>query len=125
MLSEDFIVYSLSVYWLFHLVSRSDIMEAPRNWAFRVFPYSLSYPLTCAYCMSFWIGLFVGLPIMYDIIGFSALPVCLLAAPVFNLLLDLEISSLIKANQEGPEIKTYTTVQSGTSTIGTDQKSNP
>jgi hypothetical protein len=69
--------------------------------------------------MSFWLGLVAGIPIMYDILGLEAVPMCLLAAPVFNLLLDLSVRALLKVNEEPqqyPETKSYTTT-CGTSSI--------
>ena len=110
MLIDNFILYSLSVYWFYHLVSRSDIMERPRNWAFRVFPDTVVYPLNCSYCMTFWIGVLGGLPFMYNLVGLAAVPICLFAAPTFNLVLDLGVKALIKVNEESKTVTTSTYV---------------
>ncbi len=91
-------LYSLSIYWLFHLLTRADLLSAPRRWVFSTFPSWLTYPLGCAYCFTFWVGLFFAVATTFWV-GVVAIPFCLLAAPVFNLVLDLGVRALIRANE--------------------------
>ncbi len=104
------ILYSLAVYFAFHLASRADILAKPRAWVFRKLPSWLVYPLTCAFCFTFWLTLGSNL------LGFIATDlIVLLAAPVVNMVLDLIVRALIRAN-EPPLVK----VESPGLTFGTD-----
>jgi hypothetical protein len=95
---ETLILYSLSVYWLYHILSRADILKRPRAWAQRVLPSWLSYPLTCAFCFTWWVGVVSTLVVMVwaGVIVFS--PIHLFAAPVVCYVLDLVVQGLIRYN---------------------------
>lgn len=92
------IVYSLVIYSLFHILSRSDLLNRPRTWAVRVLPGWMTYVLNCPFCMTFhagWIFPLIGLLFT----GTLALSVTyLLAAPVVNLVLDQVIQALFRHN---------------------------
>ncbi len=70
---------------------------------------------SCAFCSTFWVGVFV-LGLSYFVIGSVALPVCLFAAPVFNLILDLGVRALIKFN-EPPLLANEAGIASNTASV--------
>ncbi len=90
----SFFVYCLSVYWLYHLLSRADLLSRPRNWFIQTAPKWLSYPLSCAFCFTFHFGWIVG---VVGLVQLSLLTLC--AAPVFNMAVDLVIRGLIRWNE--------------------------
>ena len=47
---------------------------------------------------------------MYNLVGLAAVPICLFAAPTFNLVLDLGVKALIKVNEESKTVTTSTYV---------------
>lgn len=110
---EALLIYSLSLYLVYHVVSRSDLLTKPRAWAFRMLPGWLTYPLTCALCATWWMG------IAGSIVGLIVAPWwMLLAAPVVNMVLDLIVKALMRAN-ESPVMGEGKTVTSGDQSITT------
>ncbi len=88
------ILYSLAIYMVFHVASRSDILAKPRGWVLRTLPGWLVYPLSCGLCFTFWLTL-VG-----NLLGFVRVDlIVLFAAPVVNMVLDLVVRALIRANE--------------------------
>lgn len=88
------IVYALIIYWLFHVIARSDILAHPRAWVLRTLPAKLTYPLSCSFCFTIWTGILLTVT---GVVGFS--PTVLFAAPVVNLVLDLCVRAFIRANE--------------------------
>lgn len=91
---DQLVVYSLSVYFFFHLFGRSDILAGPRGWANKVFPSALTYPLNCSFCFTWWVGVGVTVATSLYLGVFFVSPIVLLGAPVLNLLLDRAIERL-------------------------------
>lgn len=111
---ESLLVYALSVYALFHVVGRSDLLAKPRAWALRVLPAKVTYPISCAFCFTIWTSLFLA-ALMWVLTGFVfASHLSLLAAPVINLLVDLLVKALERAANGSPTA--YPTSQTVTST---------
>ncbi len=86
----------LAVYFVFHLVSQSDLFEKVRRLARTVLPSWLTYPLDCAFCFTFhtlWV--LEGLLWMTGNtdVGIESV-ILLLTAPVINLVLDLAVRSM-------------------------------
>lgn len=50
-------IYSLSVYFFFHIISQADILSKPRNWIIKTFPWWMTYWTQCAFCFTFWVGI--------------------------------------------------------------------
>lgn len=91
---EELIIYALAVYALFHVAARSDLLTRPRAWVVRTLPGWLTYPLGCAFCFAWWSTWVLG------ILGIASLNVVTLcAAPVVNLILDLVVCALRRANE--------------------------
>lgn len=96
---DALLTWALTVYCAFHVLGRSDLLRRPREWAQRRLPRKLTYPLTCAFCFAFWCGLaltaaaslYMGTPILSATILF--------AVPIFNMVLDLAVRALLKANE--------------------------
>ncbi len=104
---ESLILYALAVYFLFHVAARSDLLTRPRAWVTRTLPGWLTYPLGCAFCFTWWSTWVLG------ILGITSLNVVTLcAAPVVNLILDLVVCGLRRAN-EPPVIASSTTTARG------------
>lgn len=96
---------------VYHVLSRADILAKPRTWVLRTFPGWLTYPLSCSLCFTFWTSVALG------ILGIVPLGVVtLLVAPVINLVLDLVVKALIRAN-EPPVIGEGKTVTQGDMSI--------
>lgn len=95
---DTLILYSLSVYFLFHVISRADITSAPRTWVLARLPKPLSYALTCPFCFAWWlgVGLTLCLALFQGVIMVSVLHLC--ATPVLCYLLDLIIQALVRVN---------------------------
>lgn len=109
---ESLIIYALAVYWLFHVIARSDLLARPRAWVLRVLPSKVTYPLSCSFCFAGWIGILLTVT---GIVWFS--PAVLFAAPVINLVLDLCIRALIRAN-EPPVLLTPISSETTVTTTG-------
>lgn len=106
---DNFIIYCLSIYFFFHLFGRSDIAAPLRCGLSKVLPSWLLYIGKCSYCFTFWVSLIIsGVVSWYA--GFWVIPYFLLAAPVFNLLLDLAVQGLMARTA----ISTTMTVSSST-----------
>ena len=87
------IVFCLSVYFLFHVLSRSDLLNRPREWAYKTLPSWVTYVLGCAFCFTWWAALFAS---FIGAIPWAA--TYLFAAPVVNLLVDQVLQMLLRAN---------------------------
>ncbi len=96
---DHLLTYALTVYLSYHVASRSELLRRPREWARAHLPRKLTYPLQCSLCWSWWCGLAitVALWLSSGILMLSAS--ILFAAPVFNMVLDLAVRALIKANE--------------------------
>ncbi len=96
---ESIILYVLSIYFAFHVLSRSDLLARPRDYILRSFPKWLTYPLGCCFCFTFWVGVAygIGIAVSTGVIMFSVLQ--LLVAPVLGYLLDLCVQVLIRAGR--------------------------
>ncbi len=91
---EALLIYALCCYLVYHVLARSDLLAKPRAWAFRSLSGWLTYPLTCALCATWWLG------VAGSVVGFISAPFwMLLAAPVVNMVLDLIVRLLIRANE--------------------------
>ena len=95
---DQLLFYSLAVYLVFHVINRSSILESTREWGRKVCPRWVGQLLSCALCFTFWIGVlwtaWLRISTGDIIISVSTL----LAAPVVNLVLDLVVNVLLKAN---------------------------
>lgn len=85
---DDLLIYSLGVFFFYHLVAHSDLLKSPREWAIRVLPSWMTYPLSCPFCATWWITVFLC------IISLQFLPVFLLCAPVINYVIGLTTDAL-------------------------------
>ncbi len=99
---EQLIIFSLSVYWLFHVLSRSDILAKPRELAARHAPKWLTYIFHCAFCFTWWVA--IGLTLAQWVMsGWMVINlVIIFGAPVVNMMLDLVVKALIRANEPPP-----------------------
>lgn len=88
------IVYTLTVYFIYHVVARSDLLARPRQWLVARLPGWLAYPLECAFCLSWWIGASLTAGAMVTTGTLSIDPVILCAAPVLCYLIGLTSSAL-------------------------------
>lgn len=115
---ETLIFPALFVYFLYHVLTRSDLCAPARAWAKPFAPQWLVYIASCPLCFSFWAG--VGYTIWTVVTtGFLIFfPILLLAVPVFNMVLDLVVKALIRAN-EPPVIGEGKTVTEGDRSIST------
>ncbi len=95
---DSLILYSLSIYFAFHVIARSDIMSQPRAVFERVAPSWLVYVSKCAFCFTSWVGLAAAVCGSLWV-GTVVVPMYLLAGPVVNLLVDLAVRALIRANE--------------------------
>ncbi len=91
---EALLIYSLACYMVYHVVGQSDLLAKPRAWVLRTLPGWLTYPLSCALCFTFWLTLAGNLSgfVQTDLI-------VLFAAPVVNMVLDLVVRWLVRANE--------------------------
>lgn len=113
---EGLIYFAIAVYFLFHLVSKSDLLARPREWLVKTLGPTLSYPLSCVFCWSWWLTLITA---VFANPGFPLPIVTVTFVPVFNLVLDSLITKL-KADVEkssvtindsdrfAPIVQTYT-----------------
>lgn len=91
---DNFIIYCLSIYFFFHLFGRSDIAAPLRCGLSKILPSWLLYIGRCSFCFSFWVGLIASIFVSWYA-GLLVIPYFILAAPVFNLVLDLIVQSLL------------------------------
>lgn len=95
---DTLVIYSLSIYWIFHVLSRSDLMSRPRKVFNDVAPQWMVYISQCAFCFTSWIGLLAATCVSLWV-GVLVVPLYILAGPVINLMLDLFIRILIVKSQ--------------------------
>lgn len=115
---EATLLYALALYLVFHVASRAEILSKPRGWVLRVCPGWLTYPLGCALCFSWWLALVLN---VLDIVPVSLM--VFLAVPVVNMVLDLMVRALIRAN-EPPVLGEGKTIWEGSTGISTWRASN-
>lgn len=91
-------VYSLSIYFFFHVWNRSSLLLRPRNWVNKTFWHFLVEMSQCSFCFTFWFGLcLVGFSFIF--LPFAVFPIFFFAAPVINFILDVIIVKLTKENK--------------------------
>lgn len=73
-----FLLYCLSIFFVYHLYNRSDIAESARQWAATHLHEHVLYALGCAFCLTFHVSL-IG-----AVVGLVP-AIWVLAAPVINL----------------------------------------
>lgn len=105
---DQLLTYALTVYLAYHVVSRSELLRRPREWAKAKLPAKLVYPLGCALCWTWWCGLALTAGIWIGTGTLLLSATVLFAAPVFNMVLDLAVRALLKAN-EPPQFTISTT----------------
>lgn len=110
---DHLIVFALSVYWLYHLLTRSDLTATLRAWVLSWAPGWLAYIGTCVFCFTFHVALLLTL---LGVINASIVALC--AAPVVNMVLDMVVRWLIRAN-EPPVMGEGQTVTQGDQSITT------
>ena len=93
-LSSQLVIYCLSVYFFFHLASRADLFAKPRAALVKVLPNFATYPLTCCFCFTWWVGLGVSVVLSFYLWTIFLSPMLLMAGPVFNLVLDKIVTRL-------------------------------
>lgn len=93
---DEILIYSLVIYFFFHVFSRSDLLAKPRLWAQSSLPGWTTYPLSCCFCFSFWVTIVVALAISLTSFGFVSSSGFLFVPPVINYFLDLVARSAIK-----------------------------
>ncbi len=104
---EALLIHCLFIYWLFHVLTRSDLLATPRAWFLLVMPKWVGYVATCAFCFTFhtaWIYMVLQM-VLTGWLVFQ--PLYLFAAPVINMVLDLVVRALIRINEPPvmPELK--------------------
>src|SRR4051812_32749036 len=114
---ESLILWCLGVYFVFHVLARSDILVRPRNWLVKVLPSWMTYPLGCAFCFSFHVGWMVTLLVLITTGWFILDFARLLVAPVINLIVDLCVRALMRANETPVVTTTVSTTQAGDRTV--------
>jgi hypothetical protein len=82
-------VYSLMVYFFYHLIAESTILSAPRAWVTRVAPPWMTYPLRCPLCFTWWVGALTTLAFRWNTDIWVFDPLTLFIAPVINMFLGL------------------------------------
>jgi len=87
------IYLAVAIYFAFHVASRSDIAALPRKWVKEMLGPTLSYPLDCVFCMSFWTCVAIWLLLTPT---FPLPLVAITFIPTFNMVLDLLIEKLRK-----------------------------
>lgn len=104
------ILYSFIVYFFYHIIHRSDLFKSPRAWMTMALHPKLVYIFNCAFCMTFWVGLFIAV-IGWLFTGHFLISIGLFTvAPVINLILDLAVQGLIRYNS--PPMITFNTAVS-------------
>lgn len=119
----NLIIYCLSIYFFFHLFGRSDIAAPLRCGLSKVLPSGLIYIGQCAFCFTFWVGLVVSVVVSF-FAGLVVIPYFLFAAPVLNLVLDLVVKALLRANSTTASLTASTTGLSQTYTGLNSDESN-
>src|ERR1035437_4730536 len=95
----NLLIFSLTIYFFFHIWTRSDLIARPREWILSHVPQWLAFLVTCSFCFTFhvaWLGT-IALWILTGNLFFS--PAILFAAPVINLVLNLVVKVLIRENE--------------------------
>lgn len=88
------VIYTLTVYFLWHVAARADIVAAPRRWLTERLPGWLMYPVSCPLCWCFWISASLTAGSFLSTGTLSIDPVILCAAPVLCYLIGLTSSAL-------------------------------
>ena len=115
---DTLIIYALACYFTFHVANRSDILAWPRKWAHKILPAWMVYVSACAFCWTWWTGVFLSFTywLFTGHLILSFLHLC--AAPVVNLLVDLVVRYLLSAN-EPPVVGGGTIVTCGDQSVAT------
>lgn len=96
---ESIVIWSLLTYFVFHVVSRSDLCAKPRAWAFRTLPGWLSYPITCPLCFTFHASWLASL-LVFMWSGVLLVNLAMwFGAPVINMVVDLCVRVLRRADE--------------------------
>ncbi len=107
----DLLVYCAALYLLFHVWNRSDLTRKARNWVARHAPGWFTYASQCSLCATWWVSITLW------VLGIAECDlVTILAAPVINLVLDLVVRALIRANE--PPLICVSSQPSVTTTTG-------
>lgn len=112
---SDLLIYALCVYAVFHFLTRSDMMRRPREWVLARSPRGVRYVSTCAFCFTAWVAIALMAVHLMLTGELRIVPAALMAAPVINLVLDLIVTALRRAN-EPPVIQV--TASPSTTTTG-------
>lgn len=72
---SDLIMWALLMIGLTYLVTGSEILGPLRRAFVKLLPEKIGYPLTCAPCFSWWLGLFVSWPIGFRAAAWFKIPV--------------------------------------------------
>jgi hypothetical protein len=103
---EGLIFFAIYIYFWFHLIGRSDIAKVPREWLKKTLGPTLSYPLDCAFCASFWVTLATWILATPTFLNPF---VALTFVPVFNMVLDLIVQRLKDDSEDSLEIEQEST----------------
>lgn len=96
---ETLIFPALFIYFIFHVLTRSDLCAPARALAKPFAPQWLIYVFGCALCFSFWSGVAYTIWTVVTTGLLIFFPILLFAVPVFNMVLDLVVKALIRANE--------------------------
>lgn len=91
---DSILIYALTIYFWFHLVSQSDLFARPRAWWVKTVPGWISYPTSCAFCFTWWSGVLLTLLSCLDTGVLWIDTSVLFVAPVINHLVSLLVSHL-------------------------------
>lgn len=114
----DLLAYTLVLYFAYYVLGRTRICRRPREWAQRVLPWWVTYPLGCPLCFGWWMGVILMTGRLL-FTGWLVLDwVALFAAPILLLILDEAVRALERVNTP-PVIAGATSVSTsaGSSTI--------
>lgn len=119
-MASDLLVYCLLLYFPFHILNRASFATRLKGRIARVMPSGVAYATGCAFCWTWWIGVMITVGKLLSTGVLTISPLSLMAAPVLNLLLDLAIRALIKAN-EPPllTVQSVTTNGAANTVVGT------
>ncbi len=120
---ETLIFPALFIYFLYHVLTRSDLCAPARAWGRLFAPQWLVYIWHCPLCFSFWTSVGYTLWTMVTTGFLIFFPILLFAVPVFNMVLDLVVKALIRVN-EPPVIGEGKTLTCGDQSITTWRGSN-
>lgn len=115
---ETLIIYTLTVYFIFHVLSRSEITKRARTWLFKRLHGKLTYALNCPFCFAWWSGVGVTLYLLLHSGTLYLLPIHLFCAPVLCYTLDLLLRALLRINEPPVVVQQLTapTVSNGSFT---------